>query len=137
MILKYTGVACCFVLLISLFGTAHAVDCPPEADHSTSQVFFLDDHYEFDSSARKIINNIAACAKLHPERRLTVAGFHHVSGTSADYALSLGEKYAEIVVRALSVRKIAMERMEAISLGKDGPEGRGVVIRWSATAPHS
>lgn len=86
-------------------------------------------YYDFDQSAlrpeaRGVVVANANYLREHPGLKVRVEGNSDERG-SAEYNLALGQRRAEVVLKALELQGIPDDRIEAVSFGKEKPKKLG------------
>ena len=84
------------------------------------QVFFDLDQYTVKPEYQGVVQATADFLKSKPKVRVIIQGNTDERG-SREYNLSLGQKRAEAVRKALGVLGIGEDRIEAVSLGEEKP----------------
>lgn len=84
------------------------------------QIFFDLDQYTVKAEYQGVVQATADFLKSRPKVRVIVQGNTDERGSS-EYNLSLGQKRAEAVRRALGVLGVADDRIEAVSFGEEKP----------------
>lgn len=84
------------------------------------QVFFDLDQYTVKPEYQDVVQATADFLKSKPKVRVIIQGNTDERGSS-EYNLSLGQKRAEAVRRALGVLGVADDRIEAVSFGEEKP----------------
>lgn len=84
------------------------------------QIFFDLDQYTIKPEYQGVVQATADFLKSKPKVRVVVQGNTDERGSS-EYNLSLGQKRAEAVRKALGVLGVADDRIEAVSLGEEKP----------------
>jgi peptidoglycan-associated lipoprotein len=84
------------------------------------QIFFDLDQYTIKPEYQGVVQATADFLKGKPKVRVVVQGNTDERGSS-EYNLSLGQKRAEAVRKALGVLGVADDRIEAVSLGEEKP----------------
>lgn len=84
------------------------------------QIFFDVDQYTVKPEYQGVVQAAADFLKSKPKVRIIVQGNTDERG-SREYNLSLGQKRAEAVRRALGVLGVAEDRIEAVSFGEEKP----------------
>lgn len=87
---------------------------------SARQIFFDLDQYTIKPEYQGVVQAAAEFLKSKPKVRIIVQGNTDERGSS-EYNLSLGQKRAEAVRKALGVLGVADDRIEAVSLGEEKP----------------
>ena len=87
---------------------------------SARQIFFDLDQYTIKPEYQGVVQATADFLKSRPKVRVIVQGNTDERGSS-EYNLSLGQKRAEAVRKALGVLGVADDRIEAVSLGEEKP----------------
>lgn len=87
-------------------------------------VYFDFDSYEIKSQYQATVSAFANYLKSDPKARLVIEGNADERGTT-EYNLSLGQKRAEAVSKAVGVLGIAANRIEAVSNGEEKPRAKG------------
>ncbi len=92
----------------------------------TSHTILFDyDSFVVRSDARPVLEAHARFLQANPQRKVTLEGHTDERG-GREYNLSLGQKRAEAVRRALNLLGVADGRLEAVSYGKEKPAAQGV-----------
>jgi peptidoglycan-associated lipoprotein len=86
-------------------------------------------YYEFDQSElkpedRRLVEAHARYLRQHPEAKVRIEGNADERGSS-EYNLALGQRRAEVVMRALRAGGVQEDRLEAVSYGKEKPKAEG------------
>lgn len=97
-------------------GSAGDVSGAPAA----RQIYFDLDQYTIKPEYQGVVQAAADFLKSRPKVKVVVQGNTDERGSS-EYNLSLGQKRAEAVRKALSVLGVADDRIEAVSLGEEKP----------------
>jgi len=84
------------------------------------QIFFDLDQYSIKAAYQPVVQATADFLKSRPKVKLIVQGNTDDRG-SREYNLSLGQKRAEAVRKALGVLGVADDRVEAVSFGEEKP----------------
>jgi peptidoglycan-associated lipoprotein len=84
------------------------------------QIFFDLDQYTVKPDYQGVVQATADFLKSKPKVRVIIQGNTDERGSS-EYNLSLGQKRAEAVRRALGVLGVADDRIEAVSFGEEKP----------------
>ncbi|MBU3694880.1 MAG: peptidoglycan-associated lipoprotein Pal [Rhodocyclaceae bacterium] len=87
---------------------------------SARQIFFDLDQFTIKPEYQGVVQDAAEFLKSKPKVRIVVQGHTDERGTS-EYNLSLGQKRAEAVRRALGVLGVADDRIDAVSFGEEKP----------------
>ena len=87
---------------------------------SARQIFFDLDQYTVKPEYQGVVQATADFLKSKPKVRVIIQGNTDDRG-SREYNLSLGQKRAESVRRALGVLGIGEDRIEAVSFGEEKP----------------
>jgi len=87
---------------------------------SARQIFFDVDQYTVKSDYQGVVQATADFLKSKPKVRVIIQGNTDERG-SREYNLSLGQKRAEAVRKALGVLGIGEDRIETVSFGEEKP----------------
>lgn len=87
---------------------------------SARQIFFDLDQYTVKSDYQGVVQATADFLKSKPKVRIIIQGNTDERGGS-EYNLSLGQKRAEAVRKALGVLGIGEDRIETVSFGEEKP----------------
>ena len=96
----------------------------PNSPLAKRSIYFDFDSYAVRDDYQPLLQQHAQYLKSHPDRHVLIQGNTDERGTS-EYNLALGQKRAEAVRRAMSLLGVADTQMEAVSLGKEKPQGSG------------
>jgi peptidoglycan-associated lipoprotein len=94
------------------------------SDSLLSPAFFGLDSAELDDGGRAVVAANAATLKMYPTWTVTIEGHCDERGT-AEYNLALGERRAVAVKMYLVSLGIAVDRVQAVSYGKEFPFDAG------------
>ncbi len=102
---------------------------PPHLDPGNSisaqrSVYFDFDDFSVKSEFTALLDRHGMYLASQPTLRIKVEGNADARG-SAEYNLSLGQKRAEAVVRALQVHGARQSQLEAVSWGEERPQAEG------------
>lgn len=118
--------------------TAAVLKCPAGDGERTVLIRFRDNSTAIDSPSRKRLVALSEQAKLQAGAAVVVQGFTGKTNVTPDYALALGDKYAQAVRKHMLNLGIAPERISTLSMGKNGPlsAGSGACVRWQPLQTH-
>lgn len=117
---------------------APALGCSARNSEVTAMIRFQAGSTALDTPSSKRLGGIVSRAKDQPDTAFVIEGFAGKAKVSPEYALALGDKYAQTVRQQLLDSAIAPERINVLSLGQNGPTsvGPGACLRWQpSTAP--
>lgn len=103
---------------------------PPPVDELTAgvlakrSVYFDLDSFEIKPEYRSLVEAHAAFLRKNPGRKVVVEGNTDERG-SREYNLSLGQKRAEAVKKALVLLGVPESQLEAVSFGEEKPKAPG------------
>ena len=101
-------------------GTGMSELTDPNSPLSTRSVYFEFDSYVVQPSYNSLLDAHAQYLSQHRDMRMMIQGNADDRG-SREYNLALGQKRAEAVKRALAMRGVYENQLEAVSLGKEKP----------------
>jgi peptidoglycan-associated lipoprotein len=91
---------------------------------SKGSIYFDFNSHEIDPQFMPVIEEHAKYLRANPAVKVHVEGNTDERG-SREYNLSLGQRRAEAVLKALSAYGVPVSRMDAVSLGKEKPRRIG------------
>jgi len=94
------------------------------AEKPLDDVYFELDQSTIRDEARSSLQKDADWLKKWGSTQITVEG-HCDSRGSSEYNLALGQRRAEVVMRALRAGGVQEDRLEAVSYGKEKPKAEG------------
>jgi peptidoglycan-associated lipoprotein len=103
---------------------------PPPVDELTTgvlakrSVYFDLDSFEIKPEYRSLVEAHAAFLRKNASRKVVVEGNTDERG-SREYNLSLGQKRAEAVKKALVLLGVPESQLEAVSFGEEKPKAQG------------
>ena len=92
----------------------------PNSPLSRRSVYFEYDSYVVQPGYNDLLDTHARYLTQHRDMRMMIQGNADDRG-SREYNLALGQKRAEAVKRALSLRGVSESQLESVSLGKEKP----------------
>ena len=107
-------------------------DCPVRGENLPVLVRFKSDSTTLDTPSRQRLNAMLSQARQPTTNLFVIEGFAGKGKVSPDYALALGDKYAQAVRQHMIDLAISPERISTLSLGQNGlsPARPGACIRW-------
>ena len=87
-------------------------------------VYFDYDSYTIKPEFQSLIDGHARFLKANTQRRISIEGHTDERG-GREYNLALGQKRSEAVRRALTLRGVNDQQIEAVSFGKEKPAAQG------------
>lgn len=104
---------------------------PKSAISTQRSVYFDFDDFAVKTDFHGVIENHGKYLQTHPALAIRLEGHADERG-SAEYNLSLGQKRAEAVQRALKLYGVKESQMEAVSFGEERPRAtEGVESAWA------
>ena len=96
----------------------------PKSILSRRSIYFDLDKYEVKDEYKDLVNAHAKYLTKNPGFKMLIQGNTDERGTS-EYNLSLGQKRADAVKRALTLLGVKDDQLESVSLGKEKPKNPG------------
>lgn len=111
---------------------APALDCHAHSGEMIVLVRFKSGSAALDAPSIKRLNAVLSQDRQQTATPIVIEGFAGKGKVSPDYALALGNKYAQTVQQHMLGLGAAPERISVLSLGQNGsPSARlGACIRW-------
>ncbi len=96
----------------------------PQSPLSRRSIYFDLDQYTIKDEYKPLVESHATFLKTHLDYRMLIQGNTDERG-SREYNLSLGQKRAEALKKALKVLGVNESQLEAVSLGEEKPKNEG------------
>ena len=96
----------------------------PKGELAQRSVYFDFDSYVVKNEYQSVVDAHSRYLNSHRNRKVIIQGNTDDRGGS-EYNLSLGQKRAEAVRKAMSLMGVSDDQMEAVSFGKEKPRATG------------